>query len=79
MNLDASEGGEEGGREEGVDFLRGVREMVIHTFFKYVEPVREGGREEGFVEHVQVREVVLRPFRNRREAHLFGCFLPGKR
>ena len=79
MNLDASEGGEEGGREEGVDFLRGVREMVIHTFFKYVEPVREGGREDGYEEHVQVREVVLRPFRNRREAHLFGCFLPGKR
>ena len=83
INLDAAivqaEGGREGGKEGGVDFLRRVPEVVIHTFYKYVESVREGGREEGFEEHVQVREVVLGRFRNGRGEHWFGCFLPGGR
>ncbi|GAB5032612.1 bifunctional polynucleotide phosphatase kinase [Nannochloropsis oceanica] len=81
INLDATAvEGREGGRAEGADFLRCVPERVIHSFFKLIEPVKEdGGKEEGFEEHVQVKELVLKPFRNRREAHLFGCYLPSIR
>ena len=76
LHLNAFRGVNLDGARRTSEAPRRVPDVVIHSYYKNAQPVGEAWKEEGFDAHSVVKELVLERFQNRREAHLFGCFLP---